>query len=616
MTFYCNSESCISNNGWSSNFFTVHRGVRQGCPLSPYLFVLAVEILAKKIRSNSDTRGFLIKENEIKISQYADDTTLILDGSEKSLSEALKTLESFGNLSGLKLNSKKTETLWVGSHAGSNATICSEYNFNWKTLKVKALGIWFSIHPEVSANLNFQEKIEKMRNCLGAWALRRLSLIGKISVIKSLVVPQIIHILSPLQSNPQIINEINVLFFNFLWNGKGDKIKRDVVIRDYPDGGLKMLDIISFNKALKIVWIEKYLDENSKGKWKLFIDAELEPLGGPVVLNNLNKADTTKVAKGLSPFLKEVLEIWAELNYQDKITSLDSFLAQSLWHNSLIRIMDKPIFYKKWYQSGISCANQFIKEKPNLFFSRKEFEHMHNITVFPLAFCGIISTLKALWRNQARHSTGNVEEQATSVTDILKSKKPNKLAYQKFLQYKSTSPIPSQKKWSNLIQEYHDINWNNAYRLALKCTNSTKLIEFHFRLLHRVLATNTVLAKMGFRNDNKCTFCGKDPEKILHLFWYCNKTQVFWDHLSSFLHQHNILPQNCGLSKLTALGLRPDSSRNNRIVDYISLLARFYIWICRSKERKPTLESFCSYLKLYKEIEPLHINRLFIDDSV
>ena len=298
MTFYCNSESCISNNGWSSNFFTVHRGVRQGCPLSPYLFFLAVEILAKKMRSNSDIRGFLIKENEIKISQYADDTTLILDGLEKSLSEALKTLESFGKLSGLKLNSKKTEALWIGSHAGSNATICSEYNFNWKTLKVKVLGVWFSIHPEVTANLNFQEKIEKIQNCLGTWALLRLSLIGNISVIKSLVVPQIIHILSPLQSNPQIINEINVLFFNFLWNGKGDKIKRDVVVRDYPDGGLKMLDIISFNKALKVVWIKKYLDENSKGKWKLFIDAELEPLGGPMVLNNLNKLIPQRLRKG------------------------------------------------------------------------------------------------------------------------------------------------------------------------------------------------------------------------------------------------------------------------------------------------------------------------------
>ena len=147
-----------------------------------------------------------------------------------------------------------------------------------------------------------------------------------------------------------------------------------------------MLDIISFNKALKAVWIKKYLDENIKGKWKLFIDVELEPLGGPTVLNNLNKADTTKVAKELSPFLKEVLEIWAELNYQDKITSVDSFLTQCLWHNSLIRIMDKPIFYKNWYQSGISRVNQFIKVEPNLFFSRTEFEHMHNINVCPLAF--------------------------------------------------------------------------------------------------------------------------------------------------------------------------------------------------------------------------------------
>ena len=235
----------------------------------------------------------------------------------------------------------------------------------------------------MTANLNFQEKIEKMRNCLGAWALRRLSLIGKISVIKSLVVPQIIHILSPLQSNPQIINEINVLFFNFLWNGKGDKIKRDVVIRDYPDGGLKMLDIISFNKAVKVVWIKKYLDENSKGKWKLFIDAELEPLGGPVVLNNLNKADTTKVPKGLSPFLKEVLEIWAELNCQDKITSLDSFLAQSLWHNSLIRIMDKPIFYKKCFNQEFPAQINLLRRNPT-YFSREQNLNMCTISLSAL----------------------------------------------------------------------------------------------------------------------------------------------------------------------------------------------------------------------------------------
>ena len=94
-TFYTNAESCIMNNSWASNFFSVHRGVRQGCPLSPYLFIFSAEILAKTIRENADIKDLLVKDTEIKLSQYADDTTLILDGSEKSLSEALRVLESF-----------------------------------------------------------------------------------------------------------------------------------------------------------------------------------------------------------------------------------------------------------------------------------------------------------------------------------------------------------------------------------------------------------------------------------------------------------------------------------------------------------------------------------------
>ena len=94
-TFYNNIESCILNNGWASNFFSVHRGVHQGCPLSSYLFILSAKILAKAIRKNADIKGLMVKHTEIKLSQYADDTTSILDGSEKSLSEALRVLESF-----------------------------------------------------------------------------------------------------------------------------------------------------------------------------------------------------------------------------------------------------------------------------------------------------------------------------------------------------------------------------------------------------------------------------------------------------------------------------------------------------------------------------------------
>ena len=93
-TFYTNAESCILNNGWGSNFFSVHRGVRQGCPLSA-TFLFFQTIFWPKQSGKMETKDLLVKDTEIKLSQYAFDTTLILDGSKTSLSEDLRVLESF-----------------------------------------------------------------------------------------------------------------------------------------------------------------------------------------------------------------------------------------------------------------------------------------------------------------------------------------------------------------------------------------------------------------------------------------------------------------------------------------------------------------------------------------
>ena len=105
--FYCRPESCVLNNGWASDFFEIQRGVRQGCPRSPYLFVLSVEMLAKAIRENTSIKGIFVNNREIKLSQYADDTTLMLDGTKESLIASLKILDDFYEVSGLKLNDKK-----------------------------------------------------------------------------------------------------------------------------------------------------------------------------------------------------------------------------------------------------------------------------------------------------------------------------------------------------------------------------------------------------------------------------------------------------------------------------------------------------------------------------
>ena len=103
-TLYCDIESCIINNGWISDLFKIERGVRQGCPLSPYLFVLPVDVLANAIRRDPRIKGKSISQIEIKLSHYADNTTLIVDVSQDTLETSLDVIEKFSKISGLRLN--------------------------------------------------------------------------------------------------------------------------------------------------------------------------------------------------------------------------------------------------------------------------------------------------------------------------------------------------------------------------------------------------------------------------------------------------------------------------------------------------------------------------------
>ena len=206
------------------------------------------------------------ERSELKISQYADDTILILDGSETSLVTALETIENFGKISGLRLNSKKTEALWIGSKAGEKRRLCPEKQLKWLQYKVKTLGVWLSTNPEVTRAINYEEKIKKIKNTLNTWELRRLTLLGKITVLRSLAASQLVYVLPPLKTNEKAITETNELFLQFFMEWKRTKTKRNVIIADYTDGGLRMLDIASFNKALKFTWIKKYLDKDNHGK--------------------------------------------------------------------------------------------------------------------------------------------------------------------------------------------------------------------------------------------------------------------------------------------------------------------------------------------------------------
>ena len=97
--------------GFFSQPFSINRGCRQGDLISSYLFILGAQILQILISENQTINGIKINEKEIKLSQFADDTTLILDGTTSSLQATLNTLEIFGTFSGLRMNTKNSDSL-------------------------------------------------------------------------------------------------------------------------------------------------------------------------------------------------------------------------------------------------------------------------------------------------------------------------------------------------------------------------------------------------------------------------------------------------------------------------------------------------------------------------
>ena len=236
---YKNASRCVMNNGFKTGPFLLGRGVRQGDPLSPYLFILALETLAIKIREDCNVQGLKIGEEMIKLSLFADDMTCILKD-KTSYTNLFRILNSFGECSGLKVNDEKTEIMPLGDN------ILQEKDFPTHSICeiIKILGIYFGYDDRQRNNLNFSQTLKSIKESINVWKWRGLSLLGRIQIVKTFAIPKLMFRASVIPVSKELIKEANSVLYNFIWNGK-DKVKRLALISDIEMGGLKMLDIQS-----------------------------------------------------------------------------------------------------------------------------------------------------------------------------------------------------------------------------------------------------------------------------------------------------------------------------------------------------------------------------------
>ena len=487
-TFYNNTESSVLHNGFTTNYFKLSRGVRQGCPLSPYLFILGAEILAARIRLERNIESITIFNTEHKISQFADDTSLFVKNVD-SITNAIEILRLFGNISGLKLNLGKTKAIWLGSWRNK---VSKPLGLNWTNEPVRALGIFSSYNEQENDKKNVARKIDNLNIKLDMCRGRKLSLFGKCLIVKTLGISQIVYSASMLDISPNDTSRIKKSIFSFIWNKKLDKIKRNIMCQDYENGGLRAPDPDILFKSLRLAWISRLLipEETTVESWKSIPSYFFKKFGGLNFLLRCNYKLKFLEKSGIPFFFRKILANFLEIR---NLYQHDNGQDLILFNNKDILIDGNSFFLQKWKEKGVILI-QDILDNDGKFLTFTSFQERFKIKCNFLSYLQVISAIpkRLLQKSKSLGRRENLRAYKTTFPltpslniDLYKMKcKDYYWLYINGTTYIATGPKKLEKELKS-----GNIDWKAKFNNIGKICQENRLREFHFKLLHRLKCT-------------------------------------------------------------------------------------------------------------------------------
>ena len=192
--------------------------------------------------------------------------------------------------------------------------------------------------------MNYDKGLQSMKTMISTWKKRNLTVLGRIVVLKSLVLPKLSYVAQMLPNpNDDLIKEVSNMFFKYIWQDKPDRIKRAQFIQKYEDGGVKMPDVESHINALKINWIRRVIQGNKNGY--VYLKCASRGQVNTFYCTELFRFIKSRKNEIMNKFWYDTLFAWSSFiniaNQED--LDFNRIARQYLWWNDKIKIGNKPV---------------------------------------------------------------------------------------------------------------------------------------------------------------------------------------------------------------------------------------------------------------------------------
>eukprot|EP00253_Pinus_taeda_P024741 PITA_24741 len=578
-------NGCISNpwtapliNGRPSNYFKSSRGLRQGCPLSPFLFIIIAETLSihlENLRRKKEITGIRIERGtkEINHSLFTNDTLLIGGASSLMAKRFKKVLYAFLAASGGKLNNRKCKiyTWNVPLQIQQRISLILDIPVqrNWSFFSYLGLPLAKeTVKVEIWA-----KHIERMRGLLQSWGVSWLNLASRVILIKAILSALPIYQYAVILASASIHKHMEIILRSFLWQGgkqetkKFSLVKWDQVTLPYEKGGLSIKIPSLSNRALgfKLIW--RILI--GKGSWWVEV-IKRKYLSGP----NSNLLSEPIVERPCTPVWKLIKKVLPQFR-ENTSKFPGNGKSINIWSD---RIMgSKP---RNLHQA--SRPLQIWMEERNL-------TTLYDISTWNQNIwqdwkdLNLPIDLRDLWSNLKRSLSGFA---------------PTNSGVEDRYIWDSSGGKFTVKEGYKILQATTQIaNWN-LHTTAWKSECLPKIKHFNWTLLKGKILTAENLRKRGIQGPSRCCFCCAEEESTQHIFLLCPFAQSCWKQVINPMTISESFDQSTSLQKNWGKCYPfPKKGKHNinRLWKCIPATLCWQIWLARNNyvfnNKKPSIAS-------------------------